>query len=791
MRSQYHHDLLGTRTLHALFRLILTGLLSLVLCSSPAQEKSAAESEFDELIVELSINGQFVGQGVLALHQRSGQWLLPADTLALAKVDINGLRSLEFNDIAYVSLESLGAQGASFDESRAALTVNLDPGRFLPNVLDTRPTGAGQLPTHSAGRFLNYDLLVNHVAGESSRSLYAEAGTALNAGVGVMNALFIDRNDVRQSLRLDTTYTQDFPDRMATLRIGDGITHPSTILGRAVRFGGLQWGTNFRTRPGLITLPVATLSGQAALPSTVELYVNDVLQTRSAVTAGPFSIVSPPLVSGDGEVVLKVTDIVGQQQIVSQRFYASSAMLAPGLTDYSIELGALRRYFGLRSNDYDDLFIAGSWRHGASDGLTIEAGASAQQGGAVGAEAGTMATFTGLGTGLAAIGLSHAGDGTGVQVAAGFERRTKTHSFSIRTQLASNRFRQTGVDTSQTVRRLISVFYGYRVDGLGNIGLSYTRQQRAGTQPVTITTASLTPRQTPWGSFTLSLMQSRAERTETSINLFWTWNFDRGTSISGFHTRSSDVPPQTVFQLQNNQPPGEGWGYRLQVARNAANQAAVFGQNALGAGRIEVAELHGQTSARIGLSGAIALLDGQMFITRRIDSSFGLARLPGFDNVRIYVDNQLAGRTNAQGYALLPRLHPYLKNNVSIEQLDLPLDASMEQLRVHPIPAWRSGILIDFPIKNAAAATMDLMLDDGKPVPAGAVVTIITEGEAQGSPFAVGEEGLLYLSGLSAENRLHARWAQGQCELRVLYVPEKGSVPHLGKQICEHKGGRP
>ncbi len=792
MRFLFQDEALAGHALfHALFRRVLTSLMCLCLCIAQAEPAPPTEANVNELIVELILNGQVNAQDVVVLRKPSGQWLLPVNALSAAKVQIDDLEQISFNGTAFVPLESMGAQSISFDESRSALSVQLNPNRFQTNLVDTRSNGAGSLFTRGSGSFLNYDLLINHVSGGGSRVLYTEAGTTLGQGVGVTSAMVIDRSESRQNLRLDTTYTQDFPEHMTTLQLGDGVTHPSTILGRAVRFGGVQWGTNFRTRPGLVTVPVATLSGQAALPSTVDLYINDVLQTRSAVSPGPFSVISPPLVSGDGEVVLKITDIAGQQQIVSQRFYASSALLAPGLTDYSVELGALRKHYGLRSSDYGDLFVAGSWRHGVSDRLTVEAAAQGQQSGRIGTELGATASFAEIGTGLAAMGFSHTEDGFGAQLAAGFERRTKTHSFSIRTQLASGRFRQIGVDANQTLRRLVSLFYGYRLAGLGNIAMTFTRQQRGHAEPVDILTASLTPRQTPWGSFTLSLMQSRAERKETSVNLFWVMNFDRGSSISGFHSQMSDAPAQTVLQLQSNQPPGEGWGYRLQAASNAANQASVFGQNSYGAGRIEVAEQNGQASLRAGISGGFALLDGQMFASRRIDGSFGVVRLPGFSNVRVYVDNQLAGRTNAEGYALLPRLHPYLKNNVSVEQLDLPLDASMEQLRVHPVPGWRSGITIDFPIKNAAAATLDLIDDEGKPVPAGALATLLAHGEPMGEAFAVGEEGLLYLSGLQAESRVRAQSPRGECEAHIRYSPEKGSVPHLGKHICERKGVRP
>ncbi len=771
-------------------RLALTWLLSLYFGAAPAQEAVTVGSGFDELIVELNLNGTSVGEGVLVLRNRTGEWFLPSDVLADAKVLSADVPAVRFNETSYVPLELLGTQASSFDEGRMALAIHLPPSRFRPTSLGTGSTGDITLPGQSAGAFLNYDLLLDHVAGHGGRSLYTEAGGAMVQGVGVISALAIDRVGLRHSVRLDTTFTRDLPERMATLHVGDGITHASTILGRPVRFGGVQWGTNFQTRPGLVTVPVATLSGQAALPSTVDLYVNDVFQTRSTVTPGPFSIISTPLVSGEGEVVLKITDIAGQQQIVTQRFYASSVLLAQGLTDYSVELGALRRNYGLRSNDYGDLFVAGSWRHGISNRLTAEAAVNAQQGGGVGVEVGASAAFTQIGTAAAALGLSHAEGGPGAQIAMGFERRTNTHSISLRTQFASEHFRQTGVDANQMLRRLISLFYGYRIEGLGNIGFSYTRQQRAGAEPVAIATASLTPRQTRWGNFTLSLVQSHAERNDTSINVFWSMNTDRATTMSAFVTQPSDGPSQSVFQVQSNQPPGEGWGYRLQAASNAANQASVFGQNAFGSGRLDVAELHGQASVRAGISGGFALLDGQMFVTRRIDGSFGVVRVPGFDNVRIYVDNQLAGRTNADGYALLPRLHPYLKNNVSIEQLDLPLDARLEQLRVHPVPAWRSGIVIDFPIRHAAAATMDLLMDDGTPVPAGSGVTLAVDDALGGETFVVGDEGLLYVSGLRSQNTLRASWAQGRCEARVRYLPEKGMVPHLGRQICERQGGR-
>ena len=54
--------------------------------------------------------------------------------------------------------------------------------------------------------------------------------------------------------RLETTYTVDQPQKLTTLHLGDSVTRPGA-WGRAVRFGGIQFGTNFNTQPGFIRFP--------------------------------------------------------------------------------------------------------------------------------------------------------------------------------------------------------------------------------------------------------------------------------------------------------------------------------------------------------------------------------------------------------------------------------------------------------------------------------------------------------------------------------------------------------
>jgi outer membrane usher protein len=420
-----------------------------------------------------------------------------------------------------------------------------------------------------------------------------------------------------------------------------------------------------------------------------------------------------------------------------------------------------------------------------TDKLTLEAGTSAQQSGLVGLLGGGAASMPGWGLGTLALGISHGDAGTGAQIALGWERRTRHHGFALRSQLASYDYRQTGVDAEQTVRRLDSAFYSYQLPGIGSLGLSWTQQQRIGADALSITTASFSTRQTAWGSLIFSLSHLKADTDTSSFNVYWSYNLGGFTSVSAQHADTSNGPSRQIVQLQKSLPAGEGWGYRLQVAQRAAQQAALYAQNDYGRVRIEAAELNGQTRERFGLSGAIATLDGQWFLSRRIDSSFGVARVPGFAKVRIYVDNQLAARTNADGYALLPRLYPYMRNNISVEPLDLPLDTEIGQLKVRPVPAWRSGVMIDIPIRKVSAATLNLIRDDESPVPAGATVDLLDDDETVIESFGVGHEGLLYLSGLRSQNQLRAHWAGGMCTARIPFQPEPGSIPYLGQYRCQ------
>src|SRR5439155_132599 len=165
----------------------------------------------------------------------------------------------------------------------------------------------------------------------------------------------------RGLVRLETTFTRDFPASNHTLRVGDTSTR-AAMWGREVYFGGVRYGSNFALTPGYVSQPLPAVTGLSAAPSTVELYVNDVLRQVSNVPAGPFAIDSLPVLTGNGEARLVVRDLLGRETVIVQPFFTSSQLLSPGLDDWSAETGAVRRDLGSASDHYGPGFMSGTWR---------------------------------------------------------------------------------------------------------------------------------------------------------------------------------------------------------------------------------------------------------------------------------------------------------------------------------------------------------------------------------------------------------------------------------------------
>ena len=228
--------------------------------------------------------------------------------------------------------------------------------------------------TYAPGGFLNYDLRYDDTAGVTSLGANWEVGAF--ARPGLFTSSFFSGNNDRGTIRLDTAFRRDDPERITSAVAGDTITRPGSY-GAAVRMGGLQYQRNFGTAPLLITYPSADVAGTAVVPSTVDVYINNAKAYSTPVRPGPFSVQNLPVPVGAGNVRVVVRDVFGKESTAVVPYVRYDSMLKQGLHDFSYEAGFLRRNYAVESNDYGDFAAVATHRYGVTDWLTLEGHAEA------------------------------------------------------------------------------------------------------------------------------------------------------------------------------------------------------------------------------------------------------------------------------------------------------------------------------------------------------------------------------------------------------------------------------
>jgi outer membrane usher protein len=759
--------------------------LILVRPSAPAQAAQVAE-----VLFQVDINRQSINETVMFLRRPDGRFLVAAEDLERWRLRTPSAVPLRYQGKAYYAVDDLPGATVQTDERRLTMQIVTRAEAFVGTVDVIKPPEYPPATLPTPGAFLNYQLSTTQTQGQRADSGLMEAGFFSKYGVLTTSALAQELGSPGEWVRLDSTFTLDYPDKLTTFRLGDTISRPGT-WGRALRLGGVQYGTNFATQPGFIRTPVLEAVGSATLPSTVDVFVNNALTRRTAVPPGPFSISNIPTINGAGEMRLVVTDLLGRQQVINQPYYGSIQLLRQGVNDYSYEAGALRRDFGLASDHYGPPVAAATFRRGVTDRFTAEVHGETSNGQRT---AGSTAVVRAGDVGLvsATYALGQGDQGVGHLVGTGLEHTGSRFSFSAIGQWATSGFRQVGsLENELAIARQTTVTAGYQFGLFGSVTATRIVQDVRGAPSAEVRTLSYS---VPFGrivNFSLSLQSIPGPSGSTGVHAAFVVPLGEMTTsaLTMDRTRSNSTGNlESVVSafVQKSPPLGEGYGYRMQV-REQDLLAGLTMQTAVGTYTAEASRTgdNHEAAVRLSAEGGLATMGGYTFATRNITDSFAVVHVADYPNVRVLHDNQPVTRTDGQGYAVLPRLRPYDRNQIGIDQRDLPLDAVLGGLQLDAVPYYRAGVLVDFPIKRVRAATMKISLEDGGPMPSGALAHV--EGSTQDFPVAL--QGELYLEGLEARNRIVVGWKGQTCTLDVTLPSTQDPLPDLGTFVC--KGVQP
>jgi outer membrane usher protein len=781
-----------TRLIRIAYALQTYSALLLLVVGLTAQSAAAEEVQLAEAVMEVTTSTAEPGEMTVVLRGPEGQIYLDESDFARLRLHVPAAPPYLHEGHRFYDPRAIRGCTVSIDEA-AQRAVVIAPASSLDTTrLSAAERRSPDITPASPGAFLNYQLSAQQIDGQNIGGAFAELG--LFAGAGVLTNTAVARygsygGTDNQVIRLDTTYTRDFPATLDTLNLGDAISDGAT-WGNAVRFAGVRFSRNFGLRPDLLTTPLLATSGTATVPSTVDVFVNNQLVTSSQLPPGPFVIDRLPTVSGTGDVSVVVRDALGREQVLTQSFYTSATLLAGGLSQYSVNLGKIRDNYALESNQYGPLLSEFSYRRGITDSFTLEGHGEylADDSHA----AGLNAAF-GIGR-IGVINFTAAGGGdslgSGFLSGVGIEHRGTNTSFVASSQWASREFAQVGepLDLGLRVRQRNLVQTGMGLGRFGSLSLAYVRQtyRDSPTQQTIGLTQSVSFGHVGSLNFTLTETRTAAQfstpaQNSSSAYLIFVLplDFRRAVTVSSIGGSGPGAPANEVLASFTQSPPvGPGSGYRLS-ASTAGNYDADWRQQFNSADlEVEVARNQGIDGRSAYLSGAMTFLDGQLNTTRQVNGSFAMVDVAGLADVPVYVENQLTTHTDAAGRALLYNLRPYEANRISITPEDLPLDTTIGASSTIMAPPYRSGVIARFPVERVHSGTFRLVMADGKPVPVGATVTL------QGAQFPVVLDGMVYVTGYDHGVAAEASWDGGRCSFRLEPPPPGDPLPDMGTIHC-------
>ena len=750
--------------------------------ASAQGEGDLAGAGGSDLYLELSLNGN--PQGLVHFGLRGRELWASAATL----------RQLGFILPAGTSdpvrLGSLPGVQASYDAAgqSVAVTASAEVLRLPTTVVDTS-TVTAQPASSSRGLLLNYDLYGTQGRNNTSSFNALTELRAFSGGSVLSNTLMTraarlaGEGWMHDSVRLDTTWSRSFPDEMLTLRLGDTTT-AALPWSRSTRIGGIQLSRNFALQPYRTTTPLPAFLGAAALPSQVELYINGVRQYAGRVPAGPFQLNSVPSINGAGNAQVVLTDAFGRATTLDFSLYDTQRLLQEGLSDWSVDLGMVRKDYGLRSFEYgSDPATTGTWRYGVSNSFTLETHGEATRGLVKGGIGGAWLLGQ---SGVLAGAVAHSSyrGEQGSLVNLGYSWRDNHFNFAVEGTRTRGEYRDVAsLYGSAPPRGTGRASIGYTTGSFGSFGLSYLYLRYPAQEATRLVSAYWFKSIGRSASVNVSLNQNLDDRRERSLFVNFTWALDGGVTTSTGIQRERDRTIYTA-DAQSSTPSEGGIGWRAglrQGGNQNGGQAEIDYLGRYGRAMAGVSVLGDSRFAYAGATGSVVFMGGQSFAARRIDDAFAVVSTDGIAGVPVQLENRSIGATDRNGMLLVAPLSAYQNNQLSIDPMQLPPDVRIDRVKTIATPSDRAGMLVRFGITPINAAALIVVDEAGKPLPLGSRVR--TNG-GSGEPALVGFDGALYLEGLEARNTLDVQTPGGPCRISFGYRKEGAGIPQIGPLRC-------
>ncbi len=339
------------------------------------EEGMAYDPDIDEaLYLLVTINGREIG--LIA------EFALPAgsDRFSARRDELEGIGIAAPRNLGRtVILDEIPGLTFVYDADAQTMDITAPSAALIPLEISAVPLRDLPETQSGFGLVLNYRATANlgdDIFGDGFRPRDAYVGLDLRAysPLGVLTttgALAAGGDGATELTRHDTYFTVHSPRRLMALTIGDFSTS-GQAWSRPVRLGGVQIRRDFSLRDDVVTSPLLSYSGTALVPSSIDVYIDNVRAYSGAVGPGPFNLTKVPMITSSGEAIFVLRDAGGNEETRMVPFFATQNLLAKGMLDYSVEAGRPRADFHDGGDGYGaSTAVSVSLRYGLSDRLTI------------------------------------------------------------------------------------------------------------------------------------------------------------------------------------------------------------------------------------------------------------------------------------------------------------------------------------------------------------------------------------------------------------------------------------
>ena len=713
----------------------------------------------------------------------------------------------DYQDDQWVDLHSVTQLSYKYDAPNQNLFITTASNNLSTYTLNANPSNTEALGEFSPAlnaAVINYSVFNTTTNRDGAISgamdfLYTSGYGSFYSN-SLYNYHYKGSSDVQHFTRLDTGWQYIDNDKVRSYVIGDYISN-TTEWSNSLRLTGIQIASAYSKRSDIITTALPQFSGSAALPSSLDLYVDQQKIYSSNVPSGPFDIKSLPYINGS-DVSLVTTDSNGRQITTQAKYYYSPKILQKGISEYSLDIGIPRYEFGRRSNNYDNdaVFTAASLRYGLTNSFTTSTHIENSSDGLNNIGLGIAKNLWGRGVINIDVAASEYNRHKGALSLIGIEGRlSERMAFNASYQSTyqdyydlarvSQRRYQASISSNSTANT-VSPY----ASTIARAGLNYHLFSQLN---ISTNYNNIVYRDDIYRTLSLNLNGTISSRS----SFYFTLDKNLRNSHDYGAYLTFQYRPNLNIDLTSSYNNSAGHGsFRQQFDKlnSSTNDAINYGgyyetakQNHSYGGYASTSTRYNDLSfdysralqnyqADGSATGSVVVAANSVFFARRVNNGFTIIKNagPGSHIINGGVD---LGATNSEGTLLVSDVIPYVKSNFYIDPTHLPLDWQPVTTSQSITTSYNQGALIDFKVRKVISALVNIVDKQHQPIKPGYSVQLNQE-----SPTVVGYDSQVYISGIQAHNTVSIDLLdKGHCQFTFDYHDHTSPTHPLGPYICQ------